>query len=84
MAKEDSQVDPKCQAELHDQHLCYLMSQGFHLSDAEEYNDLTDDPRFRCDHCGREANGGQNMCVPVDLESMRDSSSSAPIPPDNE
>ena len=67
MANENSQVDLRCQSELHYEHLCYLTSQGFHLTDEQEYKALTDRPVFRCAHCGRKANGGRNLCVPVDL-----------------
>jgi len=37
MAKEDLELNSGCQTELHDQHLCYIISQGFHLSDKQEY-----------------------------------------------
>jgi len=84
MAEEDLQVDSGCLTQLHDQHLCYLMSQGFHLSDEQEYKALTNSPKFRCGHCGRKANGGQNVCVPVDLENLTDSTSSAATAPNSE
>ncbi len=63
----------QCTSESHREHLCYLMSQGFHLSDAEEFNALTDDPKFCCDRCGRKANADTNLCVPIDPESLKDS-----------
>lgn len=77
MAEEDLQSDLKCQSEQHHQHLCYLISQGFHLSDEQEYKALTDSPEFRCGHCHRKANSGQNVCVPVDLAHVTDLDSSA-------
>ena len=68
MAIENLQVDSKCQSELHYQHLCYLMSQGFHLSDKQEYKALIDSPNFQCGHCSRKANSNENLCMPVNLE----------------
>lgn len=68
MAEENALHNTQCNSESHDQHLCYLMSQGFHLSDEQEYEALTSDPRFQCDHCGRKANGDHSLCVPVSLE----------------
>jgi len=76
MANENLQVNLNCQSELHYEHLCYLMSQGFHLSDEQEYKALTNSPRFRCGHCDRKANGGQNLCVPVNLGSQKHSNCS--------
>ena len=49
------------------EHLCYLVSQGFSISDEQEYVDLTDHALFRCDHCGLHANRNENLCVPVPL-----------------
>ena len=54
-------------SELHDQHLCYLLSQGFNLSDGQEYEALIDHPEFRCGHCGRQANRDESLCVPAQL-----------------
>jgi hypothetical protein len=56
-----------CRTGVHTDHLCYMISQGFHLSDEKEYKTLVDDPQFRCNHCGRTAKSGANLCVPVQL-----------------
>ena len=69
MTEGNVQHNAQCTSESHLEHLCYLMSQGFHLSDAEEFNALTDDPGFRCDRCGRKAKADTSLCVPVSLES---------------
>ena len=49
------------------EHLCYLVSQGFHLTDRREYEDLVRYPQFRCDHCGAHARHEANLCVPMRL-----------------
>jgi len=56
-----------CEGSSHEQHLCYMVSQGFHLTDADEYKALVRDPQFRCQKCGRAAKSGANLCDPVKL-----------------
>ena len=58
-------IEHCCDKELHTEHLCYLLSQGLQLEDPEVYLALVQDPRFRCNHCGRTAKSGKNLCVPT-------------------
>jgi hypothetical protein len=51
----------------HSKHLCYIVSQGFHLTNAEEYNALIKDPEFKCQHCRRSAKSADNLCKPEKL-----------------
>ncbi|MHC4205100.1 MAG: hypothetical protein ACYSTT_10655 [Planctomycetota bacterium] len=51
----------------HSEHLCYLMSQGFHLSDEQGFKALIEDAKYRCDHCGHHAKSEANLCVPMHL-----------------
>jgi hypothetical protein len=51
----------------HAEHLCYLLSQGFNLDDAEAYQALVQNPRFRCGHCGRTAADCKSLCLPGPL-----------------
>jgi hypothetical protein len=55
----------RCDIGSHAEHLCYLLSQGFHLDDPEGYRILIQNPRFRCRHCGRDAASPKNLCLPV-------------------
>jgi hypothetical protein len=64
---EEVQGNSGCNSETHTQHLCYIVSQGFHLSDAQEYKALIQEPQFKCEHCGRAANSDKNLCKPVKL-----------------
>ena len=50
-----------------DEHLCYLVSQGFNISDEQEFMALIEDAQYRCDHCGRHAKSDTNLCVPKHL-----------------
>jgi hypothetical protein len=67
MSEENKGGNPKCKSPEHTKHLCYIISQGFHLSDRNEYESLITDPRFKCLHCGHIANGEENLCVPEKL-----------------
>ena len=60
----------ECRSENHDQHLCYLTSQGFHLSNPDDFQALTNDPEYKCQHCGRKANSNQNLCVPASMSNQ--------------
>jgi hypothetical protein len=50
-----------------EEHLCYIVSQGFHLTDAQNYSALIAKPKFHCNHCGRQAASTRNLCVPIEL-----------------
>ena len=66
MDRERTELDADCgESELHTRHLCYIVSQGFNLTDEQSYRVLVEDPKFRCNHCGRTANSDQNLCVPT-------------------
>jgi hypothetical protein len=60
-------TEERCDIESHTEHLCYLLSQGFHLDDVEAYQTLVQKPHFRCSHCGRAAAEQKNLCRPVPL-----------------
>lgn len=49
------------------EHLCYIVSQGFHLAEPQEYRVVEVDGQYRCDHCGRIARAPVRLCIPVKL-----------------
>lgn len=67
MAEEKITHNLECKSESHSEHLCYIVSQGFHLSDAEGYKALIKNAKFRCQHCGRSAKSTDNLCEPEKL-----------------
>lgn len=67
MEKENTQHNTQCQSEFHEEHLCYIISQGFHLTDKKKYETLTGNPQFKCQHFGRKAGSERNLCEPVEL-----------------
>ncbi len=67
MTDEISSSDSGCDSPSHEQHLCYMISQGFNLTDQEEYKALVKDPQFSCQKCGRAAKREINLCKPIKL-----------------
>ncbi len=67
MAEELAQQNTECCTGGHSDHLCYMISQGFHLSDEQEFRILVEDAEFKCNHCGRHAKSDANLCVPARL-----------------
>ncbi len=67
MAIKIAESNTECHSETHTEHLCYMMSQGFHLTNEQEYRVLVENPEYRCKHCGRKAKSNDNLCVPVPL-----------------
>jgi hypothetical protein len=65
MLQDTLKCNSTCDSELHSQHLCYIISQGFHLTDEKEYKALVKDAKYICTHCHRTAKSADNLCVPV-------------------
>ncbi len=65
MTEKDFEDNPGCESSSHSQHLCYMVSQGFNLSNKDEYEALIKEPRFKCQKCGRLAKEQINLCKPV-------------------
>ena len=67
MAEEKLQHNPNCKSDSFEEHLCYIVSQGFHISEPEKFEALTAQPEFKCRHCGRVANSEKKLCEPVKI-----------------
>lgn len=65
MLQETIKINSTCESEMNSEHLCYIISQGFHLTNEQEYNALMEDVRYMCNHCQRTARSADNLCVPV-------------------
>jgi hypothetical protein len=68
MAKGCPEHNADCGSENHKEHLCYFVSQGFHLAEKAEYDWLIQEPHFKCRHCGRAARCKENLCEPTELK----------------
>ena len=67
MLQDAMTINSTCDSELHNEHLCYIISQGFHLTNEQEYESLVEDAKFTCERCHRAAKSADNLCVPVSL-----------------
>jgi len=62
-----TKTEERCDIDSHTEHLCYLLSQGFHLDDAGTFQTLIQNPRFQCGRCGLAAADRKNLCRPAPL-----------------
>jgi hypothetical protein len=67
MAEEHTGSNTECKSDEHTKHLCYFVSYGYHVDNAEDYKDLVEQPRFKCYLCGRTAHNSESLCDPRDL-----------------
>jgi len=67
MTTEAFENNSGCESSSHEQHLCYIISQGFHLTDETEYQSLIKYPKFKCQKCNRLAASEINLCKPAKL-----------------
>lgn len=63
MTKRTKKPDCCASAAEHDGHICELESQ----QEWEIIRQVTDNPRFRCENCGNQANAARNLCMPEEL-----------------
>ena len=67
MNSRKTQMEMQSNSGTSEEHLCYIVSQGFHLTDEQSYLIMTSDSKFRCGHCGKQAVHDRNLCVPMEL-----------------
>jgi len=67
MAEEKIKHNTDCKNAGHQNHLCHLMYNGFHLKNPEDYKATVQDAQYRCQNCGRTAHREQNLCSPIKL-----------------
>ena len=67
MASDHPKDNPVCKSDEHTKHLCYFVSYGYHIDDPQDYKDLVEEPRFKCEFCGRTAHLEDSLCMPMKL-----------------
>ena len=67
MAEEAIVNKESCTSDRHNEHLCFLMFEGFHYKNKEAYEAIVRDAQYRCQNCGRTAKSETNLCVPIEL-----------------
>lgn len=54
----------ECKSNLHNQHLCALLEDGFDKKYPRRYEELVSNPRFVCSLCKSQAHCKENLCLP--------------------
>jgi hypothetical protein len=67
MAEEKASHNESCESDLHNDHLCFLMCEGFHFKEKEAYKAMVQNAQYRCQNCGRTAESESNLCAPIAL-----------------
>ena len=67
MNPEHPKDNAECKSDEHTKHLCYFVSYGYHVDNADEYKDLIEEPRYKCEFCGRVAHYSESLCMPLPL-----------------
>ena len=67
MADEKLAQNAECAEPGHDEHLCFLMYNGFHHKNRDQYRAMVKDARYWCLRCNRTAKNAENLCEPQDL-----------------
>lgn len=67
MAENKIDHNVECQSNDHEKHLCFLMCEGYHYSNPQEYKEIVQNANFRCENCGRTANKDSQLCKPISL-----------------
>ena len=67
MAKEIKLPNSRCNSRMHNQHLCTLADQYFHVHESEKFREMVKDPEFKCQFCGRIAKSHEILCYSAEL-----------------
>ena len=67
MAEQKVEHNEHCTSGAHDEHLCFLMCEGFHYKNKDAYREMVQDAQYRCQNCGRTAKSEKNLCEPIAL-----------------
>ena len=65
MTEQKIQDNVECKSQTHENHLCHLMYEGFHLSNPDEYRQIVQNAQFRCENCSRTAKRSEDLCAPI-------------------
>ena len=67
MAEEKTLNNESCASDVHNEHLCFLICDGFYETNKEAFKAIVQDAQYRCQICGRTAKNENNLCDPVTL-----------------
>ena len=67
MAEEKMTNNKSYTSEAYNEHLCFLICDGFYETDKDAFKAMVQDAQYRCQICGRTAKHEKNLCDPVAL-----------------
>ena len=56
-----------CVNDVYNEHLCFLICDGFYETDKATFRAMVQDAQYRCQICGRTAKSEKNLCYPIAL-----------------
>jgi len=59
--------NPDCTQQGHNMHVCALKEDGFDKDNPEEFQEIIEDPQYKCENCGATAKESENLCKPAKL-----------------
>ena len=57
----------QCTGDKHQEHLCYLIYEGYHYANPADYKSLVSHAEHICQGCTRTAKNAANLCLPSRL-----------------
>ena len=67
MIEEKIANNESCASDVYNEHLCFLVCDGFYETDKDAFKAMVQDAQYRCQICGRTAKSEKNLCDPVAL-----------------
>ena len=67
MAGQKMATNESCACDVYNEHLCFLICDGFYETDKDAFRAMVQDAQYRCQICGRTAKSEKNLCDPVAL-----------------
>jgi hypothetical protein len=67
MTEQQMVNNESCTSELYNEHLCFLICDGFYETDRDAFRAMVQDAQYRCAICGRTAKSKKNLCDAVPL-----------------
>ena len=67
MTEQTMAIKESCASDVYNEHLCFLICDGFYESDKDAFRAMVQNAQYRCQICGRTAKSAKNLCDPVAL-----------------
>lgn len=67
MPDENNLPKGPCNCAGHEEHLCVLSKEYFHVYKADKFKDMVKNPAFKCQFCGRVSKEDKHLCFPTEF-----------------